>query len=298
MGAPCSLRLYSPKNAVAAALCRRIEADIARLEQRYSLYRPDSLLNRVNQAAQCPEGVVLDEEMAGLMNYAETCWQQSDGLFDITSGSLRSLWNFGQQRDGKGPRPTNALPDPLRVEQALARVGWDKLSWNTPQLRFHVSGMALDFGGIVKEYAADRAAMLCLQHGISSALINLGGDIRVSGPRPDGSPWEIGIVHPRQPGALMASLAMTSGALTTSGDYERCIVINGRRYSHLLNPKTGWPVEGLMSVSVMAPQALVAGSASTIAMLRGLSGPGWLQKLGLPALWMDEAQMIHTCHQS
>jgi thiamine biosynthesis lipoprotein len=297
MGAPCSIRLHASDRQAAAVLFRQIEADVATLEQRYSLYRPDSLLNRVNASAHSRNGVVLDEEMSGLMDYAEACWRQSDGLFDVTSGSLRSLWNFGQRPDGRGPKPITRLPDAQQVASLLACVGWDKLSWNRPVLRFHVPGMALDFGGIVKEYAADRAATLCHQQGLSSALINFGGDIRVAGPQANGSPWDIGIIHPRRPDALMAQLELSSGALTTSGDYERCIVIDGRCYSHLLDPRTGWPVEGLVSVSVAAPQALVAGSASTIAMLRGRDGPAWLRGLGLSALWMDDLETVHTWHR-
>jgi thiamine biosynthesis lipoprotein len=116
----------------------------------------------------------------------------------------------------------------------------------------------------------------------------LGGDIRVVGPHPDGSPWRIGIRHPRLPDALLATVLLAQGGLASSGDYERCIVMDGRRQSHILNPKTGWPVHGLAAVSVIAPQCLIAGSASTIAMLKESAGKKWLDDLGLPHVWMDE----------
>jgi thiamine biosynthesis lipoprotein len=118
-------------------------------------------------------------------------------------------------------------------------------------------------------------------------MVNLGGDIRIVGPQPDGGPWRIGIRHPRRPGTLVDTVALTEGGLASSGDYERCVEVAGVRYGHLLNPKTGWPVRGLASVSVLAPLCVIAGSAATIAMLREEDGPGWLETLGLPHLWVD-----------
>jgi thiamine biosynthesis lipoprotein len=129
--------------------------------------------------------------------------------------------------------------------------------------------------------------MICLEMGICHGLVNLGGDIRVIGPHPDGTPWRIGIRHPREADALLTSVMLAQGGLASSGDYERCIEIEGRRYSHILNPKTGWPVQGLAAASVIAPHCLVAGSASTIAMLKESAGARWLEELGLPHVWMD-----------
>ena len=117
--------------------------------------------------------------------------------------------------------------------------------------------------------------------------MNLGGDITLVGPRADGSAWRIGIRHPRRKGAVLRSLSLREGALATSGDYERCIVIDGTRYGHVLNPRTGWPVRRLASVSVVGNLCVVAGSASTIAMLKEARGPRWLKTLGLPHLWVD-----------
>lgn len=277
MGSPCHLVLYAEDEPTARSVAAEAVEDVKALEARYSRYRPDSLLSRVNRLAVEKNGVVVDEEMAALLDYAQTCYQQSDGLFDVTSGILRQAWNFSGDR----------LPEQRDIDALLERVGWDKLSWERPVLKFHVPGMELDFGGIGKEYAADRAASHCLARGITAGVVNFGGDLRVIGPHPDGSAWEIGINHPREPGKLLATLSVPSGAVATSGDYERCIVVDGKRYGHVLNPRTGWPVQGLASVSVVAVHALVAGSACTIAMLKESAGPDWLRSLGLPALWMD-----------
>ena len=167
-------------------------------------------------------------------------------------------------------------------------MGWGKLRWQRPQLVLPLAGMQLDFGGYVKEYAADRVAGLCRELGLRHGLVDLGGDLAVVGPHPDGSPWRVGIRHPRAPEGAIASLALTAGGIATSGDYERCLVVDGRRYAHLLNPKTGWPVDGLASVTVAASHCLIAGTASTIAMLKGArAGPAWLDRLGLPSLRVD-----------
>ena len=147
--------------------------------------------------------------------------------------------------------------------------------------------MEIDFGGVVKEYAVDRAANLCYAQGIKHGIVNLGGDIKIIGPRADGSPWRIGIQHPRSKDALLDTLSLYEGALASSGDYERCIMVNGVRYGHVLNPKTGWPVRHLAAVSVVGDFCVVAGSVSTIAMLKEGQGIEWLNKLGVQHIWMD-----------
>jgi thiamine biosynthesis lipoprotein len=141
--------------------------------------------------------------------------------------------------------------------------------------------MEIDFGGIVKEYAADRAATLCLNAGISHGIVNLGGDIKIIGAHPDGKSWRVGIQHPRDKTKVWKALKLKTGALASSGDYERCMVIDGVRYGHILNPKTGYPVRHLTAVSVIADLCVVAGSAATIAMLKEKDGEKWLKSLGL-----------------
>jgi len=277
MGCPCELQLFAETREHATQVADAVIADVQRLEAKYSRYRSDSLLSAINRVAATGGSLTVDDETAGLLNYAATCHEQSDGLFDITSGILRRAWRFD----------LGQLPDPVQIQQLLDKVGWHRLHWNAPRLEFPLPGLELDCGGIVKEYAVDRAAVLCLNAGIRHGIINLGGDIRLFGARPDGSPWRVGISHPREQGALLTTLPLREGAVASSGDYERCIIVGGIRYSHVLNPKTGWPVRHLASVSVVGDFCVVAGSASTIAMLKEEEGPAWLQAMGLPHLWMD-----------
>ena len=273
MGSPCEIKLYAEDPAEAAATAASAIAEIERIEAKYSRYRASSLLARINASAGNPEGIALDDETASLLDYAETGFQQSDGLFDITSGVLREVWNF---RSGSVPKPAD-------VARVLPRVGWRKVRWERPRLVMP-AGMELDFGGYGKEYAADRVAMLCRGRGVSGGLVDLGGDVSVIGPHPSGAGWVVGVREPLSGNEAVASLEVSCGGVATSGDYQRFIEVGGRRYAHILNPRTGWPVAGLTSVTVVASHCLIAGTASTIAMLKGRDGPGWLDALGAPNL--------------
>lgn len=279
MGSPCEIQLELAATDRAEALLVAAIAEVERLEARYSRYRESSFLSQINRVAAQGGEIEVDPETAGLLDYAATCHAQSDGLFDITSGILRRAWRFQEKR----------LPSAGEVESLLDLVGWHRLVWRSPRLAFPTAGLELDFGGIVKEYAADRVAALLQAAGARNALVNLGGDIRAAGPRADGSAWQIGIRDPRRPGEILMRAPLREGALSTSGDYERCIEIDGVRYGHILDPRTGWPVRYMASVSAFAPLCVVAGSAATIALLRGEDGPGWLERLGLPCVWVDVA---------
>ena len=277
MGCPCEIQLFTPSQNEASRIANIAIADVRRLEMRYSRYRSNSLLSEINRVAAEGGSIVVDQETASLLDYATTCYQQSDGLFDITSGILRRAWHFD----------TNRLPDQSEIDLLLKKTGWHKLNWKTPELSFPTAGMELDFGGIVKEYATDRAAGLCIEAGIHHGVINLGGDVKLIGPRADNTPWRIGLSEPRKTDSFSETLSLKSGAVASSGDYERCMIVDGIRYSHILNPKTGWPVRYLAAVSVVADFCVVAGSASTIAILKENEGPAWLENLGLPHLWID-----------
>lgn len=275
MGSPCELHVYLEDATHVRAVIEAALAEIERLEQRYSRYRCDSLLSSINAVAQRGGSLEVDAETAGLFDYADTCFKQSDGLFDITSGVLREVWRFDH----------GGVPDQASIDACRARIGWNRVRWRTPRIEFP-AGFDIDLGGVVKEYAVDRVSALLLEHGVRHGLVNLGGDVRVLGPHPGGAPWQIGVQHPRAQRAA-GQVPLARGAVTTSGDYARCKVVQGRRYGHILNPRTGWPVRRLASVTVIAEFCLVAGSASTIAMLKEDDGPAWLRALGVPHLWVD-----------
>jgi thiamine biosynthesis lipoprotein len=248
-------------------------ADVLRIEAKYSRYRDDSVTTRINRAAgDAP--VAIDAETAALVAYADRAHAQSGGRFDLTSGALRRAWDFRRQP----PR----LPDAQALAALTALVGWNEVEWNERSIRLPRAGMEIDFGGIGKEYAADRAATICAGHGIRHGLVNLGGDVRAIGPQPDGTPWRVGIRHPRVDGKAIAYVDLADGAVATSGDYERYFEIAGRRYCHILDPRTGMSVAHWQSVSVVAPLAIVAGAGATIAMLLEAVGEAFLAAQGFP----------------
>ena len=272
LGGPCALHVYADDDAA----LRAGETEALRIEAKYSRYRADSIVSRINAAAGGAP-VAVDDETAALLDYAAAAHLQSGGLFDITSGVLRRAWDFKAQR----------VPAQAEIDALLPLIGWHQVQWERPHIRLPRAGMELDFGGFGKEYAADRIAAVLRSSGIRHGLVDLAGDICVLGPHEDGSPWQVGVQHPRSEGAI-ATVPLRHGAIASSGDYERGFVRDGRRYSHLLDPRSGWPIQGLAAVSVLADQCLIAGTATTCALLLGAEqGQMWLADLGLPYLVID-----------
>lgn len=274
LGGPCELLLDADDTPAAqaalAALAALAAAEAWRIEDKFSRYRPCGVVHQIHHAAGA--AVTLDEESAALIAYADTCHHLSGGAFDITSGVLRRVWRF------EGGR---TLPAARDVQALLPQVGWHRVEWRPPVLRLP-AGMEIDLGGIGKEYAVDRVAQALARAGFTSALVNFGGDLRALGPRRNGSPWHIGVDDPRRTGEhCVAHQALHCGALATSGDARRFIEVGGRRYGHILDPRTGWPVRRApRSVTVQAPTCLEAGMLATFAVLQGQRAEAFLQSQG------------------
>jgi thiamine biosynthesis lipoprotein len=280
MASRCEVRLFAPDAGTARRWADAAIAEVRRIEAKYSRYRDDSVTTAINRAAG-GDAVAVDAETAGLLDFGAALHASSDGRFDLTSGVLRRVWDFKAQR----------LPAPEQVTALLPLIGWPQVEWKAGAVRLPRPGMEIDFGGIGKEYAADRAGALLLEQGARHGLVNLGGDVRVIGPVADGTPWRIAIQHPRgRPGEALARLDVAAGALATSGDYERYLVVDGRRYCHLLDPRSGWPVGAWQSVSVVAPLAVAAGACATVAMLDDVDGAlAFLREQGVRFLAVDAA---------
>ena len=277
------VQVHAADVSMARALAALAIAEVRRIEAKYSRYRAESIVSRINAAAGGAP-VTIDEETARLLDYVDTCFRQSRGRFDPTSGVLRRAWRF---------EPGAAIPTAAELAPLLGAIGWHRVERGRDTVRLPKAGMELDFGGFGKEYAVDRAATVLREAGAESAIVNLAGDLAVLGPQPDGSPWRIGVRHPRDESVAIATLPVSSGAIATSGDYERYVEVDGERHCHVLDPRTGRPTRGFQSVTVHAPSCLVAGSASTIAMLLGRDeGLGWLESLGLPYFAVLEDGLI------
>lgn len=276
MGSTCDIQLYDESRINAKHVVRRVGAEIKRLEAKYSRYRRDSFLTQINSSAGNHMGIRLDVETKSLFKHALNCYERSEGLFDITAGVLNRIWDF----------KTAVVPTQEQIDDLLPLVGFHRVILRGSRLHLPAD-MEIDFGGIVKEYAADAAAKLARTMGVEQGLINLGGDFAVIGPQPDNQPWPVGVADPNADRSLMAKIDLMDGGLASSGDYERYFMHEGKRYNHILNPKTGWPCTGLRAVSVAAHLCTVAGSIATIAMLKEEEdGIKWLQESTLPHVYM------------
>ncbi len=276
MASPCEILVDGGAADEARTLLHIAKTEALRIEAKFSRYRSDSVTGRLNASHGRP--IEVDEEAALLLDFAARCHALSDGRFDVTSGVLRAAWRF---------EPNARLPEPALVEALCGRIGWQRVSWQRPWLTLPV-GMEIDFGGIGKEYAVDRVLALLTAQCSLPLLVNFGGDLAVSGPRRDGVPWQVGIESPdsaaRAPTPRAAGvIQLSSGALATSGDARRCLLIGGQRYGHILDPRTGWPVlDAPRSVTVAAPTCSEAGVVATLAMLQGPNAETWLAAQGLP----------------
>ena len=269
MASPCEVLLPSVSRNAALAIGTVAAQEAWRVEKKYSRYRDDSVTAWIH--ANRGTAVEVDEETASLIDFASQCRDLSEGLFDITSGVLRRAWTF----DG-----SDRVPDAVDIENLLPLVGFDKLQWQSPRLLLP-AGMELDFGGIGKEYAVDRAFELLAAREWTPFLINFGGDLRANR-RPPHGPWQVGIERPdtdREPTML---LDLESGALATSGDSRRYVLKDGIRYGHILHPSTGWPVPGApRSVTVAASTCTEAGLLATMALLHGDRAQAYLDEQGV-----------------
>jgi thiamine biosynthesis lipoprotein len=269
MASPCEVHVPGADHETAERVFDVVVAETGRIEQKFSRYRPDNVIHRINTANGEP--VTVDEETAGLLDYADRLFELSDGRFDITSGVLRKVWRF----DG-----SDRVPHASDVRKILRRVGWRRASWKAPVLTLE-PGMEIDLGGIGKEYAVDRAGARAREIW-PRALLNFGGDLMAFGTGIDSNAWTVGIEGVTAAGLPVARIRLAFGALATSGDARRYLLKNGKRYGHILDPRTGWPVENApRSVTVAAPTCTHAGMLATFAMLRGVDAETFLEDEGV-----------------
>jgi len=269
MASPCEVLLPAMSHGAARAIGAVAAQEAWRVEQKYSRYRDDSVTAQIHNNRGMPTEV--DTETASLIDFASQCFDLSKGLFDITSGVLRRAWTF----DG-----SDRIPEGAAIERLLGLVGFDKLQWRSPHLLLP-AGMELDFGGIGKEYAVDRAFELLAARYATPFLINFGGDLRANRP-PSYGPWQVGLERPDADGEATMLLDLEHGALATSGDSRRYVLKDGIRYGHLLNPRTGWPVQGApRSVTVAASSCTEAGLLATVALLQGDRAQKFLDEQGV-----------------
>jgi thiamine biosynthesis lipoprotein len=269
MASPCEVHVATGDRELAQRALDLAAQEAARIEEKFSRYRRGNVIDSINTAAGRP--VVVDEETARLLDYAAHLFDLSDGKFDVTSGVLRRAWRF----DG-----SDRLPSKEAVAALLPIVGFGKVRWRSPELTLP-PGMEIDLGGIGKEYAVDRAAALIRPY-TTQCLLNFGGDLLALGPQAGGQPWRVGIESLADSATAARQIELTVGALATSGDARRFLLKDGKRYGHILDPTTGWPVIGApRSITVAADSCTQAGMLATFALLQGKNAERFLAAQGV-----------------
>jgi thiamine biosynthesis lipoprotein len=261
--------------------------EIERVDALLSSHNPESEVALLN-ASGAQEPTVVTEEVFSLLQRAERIRAASDGTFDVTVGPLLGLWQFDE-----GGR----VPGDDEIAASLTAVGGMLLELDEAKktVRFLRPGMAIDLGAIGKGYAVDRAAEILRSEGISSAIVDAGGDLRLIGSRPGKDFWRIGVQHPRDMAPLLLSLELADTAIVTSGDYERFFMDGERRYHHILDPRTGFPGTKCQSVTVIAPDTADADAYATAAFVLGpVDGLRFLLALpGVEGIIVDSRGELH-----
>ncbi|MBI4961988.1 MAG: FAD:protein FMN transferase [Desulfomonile tiedjei] len=286
MGTLVEVTVSSPRDKANGA-SEAVFDEIKRVEDLTSFHKPSGLTSLNDSAGRGP--INPDRELLEIIGTALQTAKATKGAFDPTVGVLCRLWSFS----GGEPR----LPDSSEIVEAVKKVGWGRVKLDNSEGTVFLpeTGMALDLGGITKGYALDRVAEALRKHGISSALVNIGGDVLVVGEKEPGKPWRIGVQDPRNPREVVAVAAPKDRVVMTSGDYERFFVKDGKRFHHILNPATGYPAEGAQSVTIVAASGLVAEPlGATIFVLGVDKGLKYIHSLpDVEALVIDPQGQIH-----
>mgnify|MGYP001107601435 CR=1 FL=1 len=237
-------------------------AEISRIERLISSWDPNSQTAEINRQAG-KKAVKVDSELFQLIERSIGISKLTDGAFDISYASMDKVWNF----DGSMKK----LPSEEQIAASVAKVGYQNIlldkQKNTVFLK--QEGMKIGFGAIGKGYAADKAKALLISKGVSSGIINASGDMNTWGEQPNGTSWKVAITNPMDKNKVFALLPIKNGAVVTSGNYEKRVSLNGKQYSHIIDPRTGYPSEGIVSVTVFAPKAELADALATSVFVMG-----------------------------
>lgn len=237
-------------------------AEITRIEYLISDWKPDSQVSEVNQNAGI-KPIKVDREVFELTKRAIQFSEITNGGFDISFAAMDRIWKF----DGS----ITEMPSAEAIKKSVEKVGYKNiiLDSTASTIFLKLKGMKIGFGALGEGYATDKCRSMMIEKGIQAGIINGSGDMSTWGKQPNGKDWKIGITNPFKPEKILAAVPLKEGAVTTSGSYEKFVVFNGKRYSHIINPATGYPATGLCSVTVFGPNAETANGLSTSMMVLG-----------------------------
>ena len=262
--------------------------EIIRIENLISSWDQKSETSRINRNAGIA-AVEVSKELFDLIFRAQQISKLSSGAFDLTFAAIDKLWNF----DGK----ESEMPNPDTLKASVFNIGYQLIELDEESLTVFLpkKGMKIGFGAIGKGYAADRAKQLLVERGVLGGIINASGDMNTWGTKPDGSSWTIGIVNPMNNKKVFSWFSLEHNAVVTSGDYEKFTQINGRRYSHIIDPRTGIPSQGIVSCTVFAGKAELADAIATAIFVMGVESGLFLidQLPNIEAILIDDSGIIH-----
>lgn len=272
---------------------KRIEeaiAEIQRIEKLLTTFDESSQTNLINRNAGVAP-VKVDKEVFDIILRAQRISDVTQGAFDITYGSVdKKLWNFDKNM--------TSLPDAATAKRLVSLINYKNVVLDEKKgtVFLKEKGMRIGFGGIGKGYAAERAKYILQQNGVTSGIVNAAGDLAAWGYQPDGKEWTIGIADPNAARDPLSYLTITNMAIATSGNYEKFIMIGGKKYSHTINPKTGLPVTGIKSVTIISPNAEIADAMATPVMIMGVKvGLDMVNQVkGLACVIIDDNDKIYT----
>ncbi|MEZ4910071.1 MAG: FAD:protein FMN transferase [Saprospiraceae bacterium] len=273
-----------------SAIIRLAIQEVKRIEEILTTFSETSVTNLINTHAGISP-VEVPDEVFQLISRCQKISNLTQGAFDITYGSIdKSLWNFDIHM--------TSLPNPEIAKKSVQLINFKniRLDLNAQTVFLVNKGMRIGFGGIGKGYAADRAAHILKSNGAESGFVNAAGDIKAWGYQENGSPWTIGVADPNQKQKVFSSIDITNTAVATSGDYEKFVMIDGKRYSHTIDPKTGLPVTGIKSVTIITSQAELADALATPVMVMGInSGLHLINQIkGVGCIVIDDKDSMFT----
>lgn len=290
MGNRFEFTVVSDDNALAQEKINAGIAEVMRIEKLLTTFSESSQVNQVNAMAGI-EPVAVDQEVYDLIERSLKISALTQGAFDITYGSIdKRLWNFDNTM--------TALPDPAVAKSMVRLINYKNVILNRERCSVFLKekGMRIGFGGIGKGYAADCAKAVMKQAGVKSGVVNAAGDLTVWGDQPDGKPWTIGIADPEKQSLPFASIELADASVATSGNYEKFVIINGVKYSHTIDPKTGMPVRGIKSATVICPNAELADAMATPIMVMGIeAGIGLINQIKkIACIVIDDFDRVYT----
>jgi thiamine biosynthesis lipoprotein len=264
------------------------ESEIVRIESLISSWRKDSQTSSINNNAGI-KPVKVDSELFDLIERSIKISRLTDGAFDLSYASMDKIWRFDGSMKNK--------PSTEDITNSVKLIGFENIILNKSESTVFLKnkGMKIGFGGIGKGYAADEAKKLLLKKGVKAGIINASGDMSTWGKQPSGKPWEVAITNPLNKNKAFGLLPIINGAVVTSGNYEKFVLFDGIRYSHIIDPRTGYPSTGILSVTVFAPMAELADALATSVFVMGIEvGMNRIEQIpGVECIIVDEKGELH-----